>query len=104
MRARPRLYERWIQSREEHLCFRATNRVVRHFEWGLEWTKNWPGAHRHPKNGDAPEHYITKLNHVAMQQSDEFYGYDRPRDFSLADGMLRFTSPVATPYPENNLV
>jgi len=97
-------YERWIRAREEELCFRATNRVVRDFDWGLEWTRDWPCARVHPKNGDAPEEYVARLNDLAMLSSDEFYGYQRPSDFELRDGMLRFHSPVRTPYDENNLV
>jgi len=104
VKAITRRYERWIRAREEQLCFRATNRVVRNFEWGLEWTHGWPCARLHPKNGDAPEDYVARLNHLAMRDSDEFYGYERPRDFELRDGILRFHSPVHTPYPENNLV
>ncbi len=98
------LYQRWIVRREERLCFRATNRVVRDFEWGLEWTRHWPCAHGYPKNGEAPEPYIAKLNQLAMQASDEFFGYERPREFSLDGNILRFRSPVACPYPENDIV
>jgi dienelactone hydrolase len=97
-------YERWIRAREEALCFRATNRVVRNFEWGLEWTRDWPSARLHPKNGDSPEDYLAHLNQVSIQASDEFFAYETPRDFKLQDGILRFPSPVRTPYPENNLV
>jgi hypothetical protein len=104
VKAMARRYERWIRAREEHLCFRATNRVVRDFEWGLEWTRDWPCAQLHPKNGDAPEDYVAHLNRLAMQDSDQFYGYEPPRDFELRDGILRFHSPVRTPYEENNLV
>jgi len=104
VKALTRSYERWIRAREEELCFRATNRVVRNFEWGLEWTTDWPCARQHPKNGDAAEEYIGHLSHLAVRSSDEFYGYQRPRDFELRDGVLRFHSPVRTPYPENNLV
>jgi len=99
-----RRYERWIRAKEEDLCFRATDRVVRQFEWGLEWTEDWPCARHHPKNGDAPEDYVSHLNHLVMGDSDQFYGYERPSDFELRDGILRFHSPVLTPYHENNLV
>ena len=98
-----RWYEQWILARERQLCFRATNRVVRHFEWGLEWARDWPCSRRHPKNGDAPADYVSKLNRVAMENSDEFFAYQRPSDFRLQDGVLRFLSPVETPYPENNV-
>ncbi len=99
-----RAYESWIRSWEDRLCNRATNRVVRHFEWGLDWTGNWPSAQKHPKNGETAEDYLHKLNRVALSDSDEFFGYERPRDFRLDDGMLRFRSPVESPYPENNIV
>jgi len=104
VKAITRRYERWIRAREQELCFRATDRVVRDFEWGLEWTRDWPVTRRHPKNGDPPEEYVASLNHLAMRHSDEFYGYERPRDFELRESILRFQSPVRTPYPENNLV
>src|ERR1700682_6192171 len=104
VKALTRRYERWIRAREEHLCFRSTNRVVRNFEWGLEWARDWPCARRHPRNGDAPEEYLAHLNRLAMLDSDEFFGYEKPRDFELRDGIVRFHSPVHTPYHENNLV
>jgi dienelactone hydrolase len=78
--------------------------VVRHFDWGLEWTRNWPCAQRHPKNGEAPEEYVLKLNQLALRDSDEFFAYETPRDFRLDSGVLRFRSPVGSPYPENDLV
>lgn len=86
------------------MCFRATNRVVRDFEWGLDWTHHWPMAKLHPKNGESPEDYVAKLNRLAVTSSDQFFGYERPRDFHLEDGVLRFRSPVETRYPENNIV
>lgn len=97
-------YERWIREREEQLCFAATNRVVRQFEWGLEWTRDWPCARLHPKNGDAPEDYVAHLNHLAARDSHEFFGYECPRNFELRDGILQFESPVRTPHHENNTV
>ena len=39
-----------------------------------------------------------------MADSDEFFGYRTPSDFVLEGNRLRFTSPVKTPYPENNTV
>jgi dienelactone hydrolase len=99
-----RIYERWILDRENDLCSRATNRVVRDFEWGLDWTGNWPVGQRHPKNGETPSDYVTKLNRLAMEDSDEFFSYKPPADFELRDGILRFTSPVNTPHSRNNVV
>ncbi len=44
------------------------------------------------------------LNQAGLAASDEFFGYRTPPDFALEGRLLRFTSPVRTPYPENNTV
>src|SRR6185437_3672298 len=98
------LYGRWMLAWENRLCSRATNRMVRPFDWGLEWTRQWPVALRHPRNGDDPEAYLRLLNRAALASSDEFFAYETPADFALDGNLLRFTSAVATPYPENDLV
>jgi hypothetical protein len=98
------LYARWITDWESRLCFSATNRVVRSFEWGLDWTANWPcSAVLHP-NGQGPEKYLSGLNELAIGRSDEFYGYRTPTDYQLDGDLLRFTSPVHTPHAKNNTV
>jgi len=97
-------YERWILSWENRLCSRATNRVVREFEWGLDWSSGWPCTQRFPKNGDTTEDYVSKLNRMAIAESDAFFAYEPPSDFELRDGIVRFRSPVESPYAENNLV
>lgn len=89
---------------ERSLCFSATNRVVRPFDWGLEWTRDWPVARNYPQNGQDSQTYLLRLNQSAIAASQNFYGYEIPADFHLKDGRLRFTSPVHTPYPENNVV
>jgi dienelactone hydrolase len=96
----PGIYARWMYDWENRLCSRATNRVVRPFEWGLDWTRSWPGTF--PPNGHGPLEYFKQLNRAALDASDEFFGYETPRDFKLDGNILRFTSPVETPFPENN--
>src|SRR6266478_1121837 len=97
-------YARWMSSWETRLCFRATNRVVRPFDWGLEWTSRWPCAANNPRNGHDPAGYLRLLNRAAIDSSDEFFAYRTPSDFSLEGSLLRFTSAVRTPYPDNNRV
>ncbi len=99
-----KLYAKRMQTWENQLCFRATNRVVRPFDWGLDWTSNWPCAIAFPRNGHDPEAYLARLTRCAIENSGEFFGYTPPRDFNLDGRLLRFTSPVHTPYPENNIV
>jgi dienelactone hydrolase len=111
---------------ETRLTTRDNNRVVRPLEWGMEWTRGWPMV-----NGDCPsqtenhESYLHDLNDRIVARSDEFYSYTMPKDFRLEkrkielfptgsnrdekapEGhgtFLRFTSPVRTPHPENDLV
>ncbi|MEO7648939.1 MAG: alpha/beta hydrolase family protein [Bryobacteraceae bacterium] len=96
-------YERWMLGWENRLAFRSTNRVVRPFEWGVDWTRQWPTSRRMPLNGHGPEDYLRGLNRTAIDHSDEFFAYETPRDFNVKDGILRFTSPVHTPYAENNM-
>jgi hypothetical protein len=98
------LYRRWIENWEDRLCSRATNRVVRPFEWGLEWTRSWACAQRAPQNGHDPHAYLKLLNEKVVESSAEFFSYAAISSFTLRDGMLEFTSPVTTPHPENDLV
>jgi len=116
---------------ETRLTSVDNNRVVRPLEWGLEWARDWPCRDGFAP-GYAPEDcekFLSDYNHRIVAASDEFYSYTAPTDFHLerrevqvfstrevpdpaleakvrgtrAD-FLRFTSPVRTPYPENNLV
>ena len=110
---------------EARLTTRDTNRVVRPFEWGLEWTRGWPLGNGYlPPAAGQEEVFLLELNCQIVTNSDDFFSYKSPSDFRLerrvaelfrtsdqqpdtakrevAD-FLRFTSPVATPYPENNL-
>jgi dienelactone hydrolase len=89
---------------ENRLCSRATNRIVRPFEWGLEWTRSWPCAQDYPQNGHDPHAYLKVLNQAALEASGEFFGYRPPSDFKLSGNLLEFTSAVTTPYPINDLV
>src|ERR1700734_539902 len=113
------LYGRWMLAWENRLFSRATNRVVRPFDWGLDWTSAWPVTQKFPRNGHDPAAYLRVLNDAALESSDEFFAYETPRDFSLesthegsagdkiartTSSLLRFTSAVETPYPENNRV
>lgn len=123
------VYQQWINRWEEHLSSRDTNRVVRPLDWGVDWTRHWPGVNGNCPGDDAAaaEAFLHELNRAALAESDRFFAYETPRDFRLERRLpelhptgngqpqsrpskqgeadyLRFTSPVRTPYPENNLV
>ena len=97
-------YSRYMEQWEERLCFAATNRIVRPFEWGLDWIERWPVAQRFARNGHSELEYLTKLNRRAVETSDEFFGYEKTPEFQLQDNILRFRSPVHTPHAANNIV
>jgi len=101
-----RLYRQWMHNWETRLAERDTNRVVRPFEWGLEWMEGWPlvdGEGRGLTAAEA-EAFVHDLNRRIVSASDRFFAYDTPADFRLEGSCLRFTSPVQTPYAENNLL
>jgi dienelactone hydrolase len=99
-----KLYRRWMNDWETQLAFRSTNRVVRPFEWGLDWTGQWPVTRMHPRNGHDENAYLKLLNELAIEHSDHFFDYKKPTDWQLEGNRVRFTSPVHTRYPENNIV
>ena len=55
-----RIFHDW----EHRLASVAKDRVVRPFNWGLEWTERWPSTARLPRNGHAPQEYLRELNRV----------------------------------------
>ena len=104
--------------------------MVRPLEWGIEWTREWPCRNGYLPTRTAAEceTYLREYNARAIASSDEFFSYKTPTDFRLErrevqvfstravpdpaleekvrgkyGHFLRFTSPVRTPYPENNL-
>lgn len=120
------LYEKWMYAWETRLTTRDTNRVVRPLDWGIEWARRWPLVNGNcPHSEEQYEQFLHELNDEIVAQSDDFFSYTTPTDFRLerrkielfptgsnasdkvpkGEGtFLRFTSPVRTPHPENDLV
>jgi hypothetical protein len=92
------VYARWMERWEGRLASRDKNRVVRPFEWGLDWL----GIQ--DVNGGDPRERVRARTAGWLADSAAFYSYQRPSDYSLRESHLTFASPLATPYPENNLV
>jgi hypothetical protein len=128
MRAR---YAQWMYDWEHRLTSVDNNRVVRPLDWGVEWSRDWPCRNGVPP-GQMPVdagRYFKEYNERIIANSDAFYSYTTPTDFRLERRevqvfstreipdprlekkvrgthaeFLRFTSPVYSPFPENNLV
>ena len=85
-----------MHRRERSFYERDSNRLVRPFEWGLEYVVDHV-------NGDDPRHILSRHTEMALSDSDEFYALSELRDFSLNGDQLTWTSGVHTSAPENNL-
>src|SRR5713226_668087 len=124
-------YAQWMYDWESRLTSLDNNRVVRPLEWGVEWAADWPCRNGLPAGQvpGNPERFFSEYNQRIIASSDRFYSYRKPTDFRLerrevqvfstrevpdprleekvrgtqAD-FLRFISPVATPFSENNQV
>src|SRR5215472_599489 len=96
------LYARYMDRWERKLATRDTNRVVRPFDWGTDWLASvgFPDCPANA-NGNSAE-CVDRFVAGALADSDRFFAYEPVRDFRIQDGELLFTSPVRSPYPENN--
>jgi hypothetical protein len=88
-----RLMTRW----ENRLATRDNNRIARPFDWGLEWVDL---AERNGQSAAALDECVTR----AQANSDEFFAHETPSDYRLDGTHLTFTSPLRSPYSENNTV
>jgi hypothetical protein len=95
--------ESFFYAWERRLASRTKDRVVRPFDWGLDWI---------PRNGAPPstdaaalvDHWVSDV----MENTDEFFTPPPTTDYTLraADNgsILTFPSAFITPHPENNTV
>jgi hypothetical protein len=93
----PNLYARWMVRWERQLAARDNNRVVRPFEWGLDWL-GLP-----PANGNSRQ-VMRAFAQDTLAASERFFAYETPKDFRLDNCRLTFSSPLPSPYPQNNIV
>ena len=84
------LFHAW----ERRLAAVDTNRIVRPFEWGLEWLGLPPSA--------TPLDDIKAWARDVMSDSDAFYHVTPASDYALDGDVLSFTSAITTPHAVNN--
>ncbi len=95
------LFHAW----ERRLASVTTDRVVRPFDWGLDWM-----SHRHAAAGDPPHALIDDWVAEVMTDTDAFYTPPATTAYTLGSGveageqLLTFPSALDTPHAENNTV
>ncbi|MBZ5575361.1 MAG: alpha/beta hydrolase family protein [Acidobacteriia bacterium] len=97
-------YARWIDRWERKLASVDTNRVVRPFDWGTDWLARIGFPHCPADANGTSAACLSRFVDQALQDSDRFYSYDPVRDYKLDQDRLTFSSPVSSPYPENDTV
>jgi hypothetical protein len=83
---------------ERRLASAATDRIVRPFEWGLEWIDP------HVGHVADPAAWLERWADGAIADSARFYHAPPCTDYALDGDRLRFPSAISTPHPENNVV
>jgi hypothetical protein len=97
------LYARWMDRWERTLATRDTNRVVRPFQWGAEWLAGCAAARRPEARSEAA--VVRLAIDEALADTDRFFSPRDPvSDFEMRGDRLTFTSPLRSPYPENDRV
>jgi dienelactone hydrolase len=94
------VFARFFHNWERQLAAAATGRMVRPFEWGLDWL---PAIER-ARPGD-PGDVIEAWSRRAAADSDAFYATVPAPHYALgANGELTFDSALTTPHAVNNVV
>ena len=88
------LFHAW----ERRLAARTTDRLVRPFDWGLDWIADG-GSPATP-----PADRIAAWSSRVMDNTDEFFGIEPTDEYRLNGSQLRFPSAFETPHPDNNTV
>lgn len=89
-----RVFHNW----ERRLAAAAEGRIVRPFDWGLEWIDGLDGT-----DADVVER-LSAWASQAVTNSEAFFALAPCSDYTLEGDLLSFPSAVTTPHPENNIV
>ena len=87
-----RLFHAW----ERRLAAVTTDRVIRDFDWGVDWLDN-SGAQGGPP-GDAVASWSARV----MKNTDQFFETPHSAQYRLKGNLLSFPSALHTPDDENN--
>ena len=100
---------RFFHAWEQRIAFSTKDRLVRPFEWGVDWI---PGTNG---NGTPPDAHVEQWVEEVMRDTPAFFHAPPSNDyaFTAADsirrakgeaGALTFPSALTTPHAENNVV
>jgi hypothetical protein len=92
------LLERFFHNWERRLASVTKDRVVRPFEWGVDWTH--PNGHGTLEAGARVEQWVDEV----MRDTTAFFDTPPTRDYELDGTTLRFPSALVTPHDANNTV
>ena len=98
-----RLFHAW----ERRLAGRTTDRVVRRFEWGLDWIGDETNEEDTAVAADpapSPHDRLSAWSAAMLRDSDRFFHAPPTDRYDLRDGVLSFPSPLRTPHAENDTV
>ena len=90
-----RVFHRW----ERRLASVDSDRVIRPFEWGLDWIAGLERC-----DADAAREHLDAWAGEAVSNSDRFFALDRCDEYTLHGEWLTFPSAVTTPHRANNTV
>jgi hypothetical protein len=82
---------------ERRLAAIATDRVVRPFEWGLDWVDGAGGT-------SAPGTHLEQWADQMVASSEQFFALAPCTDFTLDGEWVSYPSAVRTPHSANNTV
>ncbi len=89
-----RIFHNW----ERRLAAAAEHRLVRPFEWGLEWIDGL-GA-----EGAGEIERLAAWASRTVAESESYFALPPTDDYTLEGDRLSFPSAIVTPHPENNVV
>jgi len=81
---------------ERRLAAASTDRIVRPFEWGLEWVGG--------QEGQAPGPHLERWADDMVAESERFFALPPCDSFDLDGEWLTYPSALTTPHAENNIV
>ncbi|MBX7173900.1 MAG: hypothetical protein K1X72_23220 [Pyrinomonadaceae bacterium] len=91
------MLKRYMHNRERFFIGQDSNRVVRPFDWGMEFVKENP-------NGEDPRRFFHDFSQEVTANSDDYFALKNEIDYQVHDTDLTWQSALQTNETENNLV